>query len=299
MKQTSDGVWYYNSGTTLGKIGTNKWLNNTGYKGIVFDLENDAGYMCWAARDQASDTAYNVKLVYHHNNTIDKPGLHFHCNTYTHGNLYLTDKHRFIWYTDDSIGYDGLMKWVRPSTNTHYITINGNVDKPFLRMHTGSYFRVYEGVTVNFESNINMNGKQVTNQSDARLKTNIKPPEVDALGVIHQIELKQFDWIKSGEHEELGMIAQQLQTVCPELVVEDKDTGTLSIKTTQFIPYLIKAIQDLSSHITNDINTFALRRPWIDPYSDEEKEQFILSISDEEMPPPKEVEYTPITLPVD
>jgi hypothetical protein len=144
---------------------------------------------------------------------------------------------------------------------------------------------------------------KITTSSDARLKTNIKNAEVDALNVINQIELKEFDWIQSGEHESLGIIAQQLQTICPELVKEDEDTGMLSIKTTQFIPYLIKAIQDLSSYIIGDAGTFALHRPWVDPYSDEEKRQFVSDLPDgncsNEPIQLQEVEHTPITLPVD
>lgn len=58
--------------------------------------------------------------------------------------------------------------------------------------------------------------------------------------------MKEFDWIESNEHEDIGMIAQQLKEVLPDLVYEDKETSKLSIKTDILIPYLIKAIQELS-----------------------------------------------------
>lgn len=86
-----------------------------------------------------------------------------------------------------------------------------------------------------------------TNPSDITLKTNIDDTKIDALDKLNQIELKEFDWIKNNEHENIGIIAQQLQDILPDLVCEDSETGKLSIKTTKLIPYLIKAIQELYS----------------------------------------------------
>ena len=80
------------------------------------------------------------------------------------------------------------------------------------------------------------------------MKTNINDTKVNALDILSSIELKEFDWIEDGSHEEIGMIAQQLQTVAPDLVFEDEQTGKLSIKTIKLIPYLIKAIQELSTN---------------------------------------------------
>lgn len=105
--------------------------------------------------------------------------------------------------------------------------------------------------TLSVYGNINMNGYNILNQSDARLKTNIEDTSVNALDKINQIELKEFDWIKTNEHENIGMIAQQLETVLPDLVHRDEKTDKLSIKTDKFIPYLIKAVQELYSLVEN------------------------------------------------
>jgi hypothetical protein len=119
-----------------------------------------------------------------------------------------------------------------------------------------------------------MNGYSIKEQSDARLKTNIQDSSVDAVGLINQIEIKEFDWIETQEHECAGMIAQQLQEVIPDLV-SAKQSGQLTIKTTKLIPYLIKAIQELTAYVTEGTSTFGVREGWKDPYTQQEKIEFI------------------------
>ena len=124
----------------------------------------------------------------------------------------------------------------------------------------------------------------ILNQSDARLKTNITDSQVHALSKLNQIELKGFDWIETGLHEEIGMIAQQLQPILPELVYEDSATGQLSIKTNLFIPYLIKAVQELYARLNEgQAEASPVRSParqnkaikWSDCYTLEDKNAFI------------------------
>lgn len=268
MKQTSTGTWYYNAGTTIGKIGTNKFSDDSGYKGLVFDLENTASYMCWAAKDNDNDTAFSVKLIYHHKSSRNKKGLHFSCDTYADGNLYLTDSNRFKAWSSGGCGFDGKMTWCN-SSNATSVEIDGN----------NTLFNIYNGVSVNFYTDIDMHGYDILNQSDARLKTNIHDTQIDALSAINQIEMKEFDWIENGEHEDIGVIAQQLQTILPDLVHEDESTGKLSIKINKFIPYLIKSIQELTDYITGGVSTFSLNRSWIDPYTEEEKTAFVTTNS--------------------
>jgi hypothetical protein len=109
--------------------------------------------------------------------------------------------------------------------------------------------------------------------------------------------MKEFDWIESQEHENIGMIAQQLQTIMPELVHEDLSNGTLSIKTTKFIPYLIKAIQELTEYITGGISLMSFKDQWSDPYAESEKLQFIESIKNSQTN--TIIEKEPILLPID
>ena len=87
--------------------------------------------------------------------------------------------------------------------------------------------------------------------SDKRLKTNIKPTNVKALETLNNIEIVEFNWKKDGKFEKIGAIAQQVKLVDKDLVVKDaidKNTPSdyLRINYYDTIPYLIKAIQELS-----------------------------------------------------
>ena len=87
--------------------------------------------------------------------------------------------------------------------------------------------------------------------SDKRLKTNIKPTKIKAVDMLNNIEMVEFNWKKDGKFEKIGAIAQQVQLVDKDLVVKDsidKNTPSdyLRINYYDTIPYLIKAIQELS-----------------------------------------------------
>lgn len=94
--------------------------------------------------------------------------------------------------------------------------------------------------------------------SDARLKKNVNRSKLNAIECINEIEMCEYDFIdeKYGEHSNLGYIAQQLQKVIPECVVavpQDKEQmgydELLQVQDTHLIPYLVKAIQELSSKV--------------------------------------------------
>lgn len=92
--------------------------------------------------------------------------------------------------------------------------------------------------------------------SDERLKTNVKPTKINALETLNNIEMVEFNWIKDGEFEKIGAIAQQVQSVEETLVVNDTSdknnpSDYLRISYYNTIPYLIKAIQELSQENTN------------------------------------------------
>lgn len=131
---------------------------------------------------------------------------------------------------------------------------------------------IFKGSEISFFAPLNMNGHSITNQSDVRLKDNIQPADVDAVALINAIDLKSFDWLETGEHQRMGVIAQQVAEVAPELV-DVGDDGVYSIKPLEFIPYLIRAVQQLSS------GTEAARKvEYRDPYSKAEKTAFIQQI---------------------
>ena len=107
--------------------------------------------------------------------------------------------------------------------------------------------------TVVWWSQIN---KANSSSSDERLKTNIKPTKVNALDMLNNIEMVEFNWKKDGKFEKIGAIAQQVQSVEESLIVHDMDdkqtyNDYLRIKYYDTIPYLIKAVQELSEENDN------------------------------------------------
>ena len=87
--------------------------------------------------------------------------------------------------------------------------------------------------------------------SDKRLKTNVKPTKVKAVDLLNKIEIVEFNWKKDNKFEKIGAIAQQVQSVEESLVVHDMDdkqtyNDYLRINYYDTIPYLIKAVQELS-----------------------------------------------------
>jgi hypothetical protein len=85
--------------------------------------------------------------------------------------------------------------------------------------------------------------------SDERLKENISDAE-DAGSKIDAIRIRQFDWKDSGEHQDYGVIAQELQSVAPEAVSEGYTEEEMwSVDYSKLVPTLIKEIQSLRNRV--------------------------------------------------
>lgn len=89
----------------------------------------------------------------------------------------------------------------------------------------------------------------ITSSSDKRLKENIQETKVKALDKIRVLDLVSFDFIKDKKHEEIGLIAQEVQKVVPEAIEVDDETSYLSINYAKFVPYLLKAVQELTDKV--------------------------------------------------
>ena len=88
----------------------------------------------------------------------------------------------------------------------------------------------------------------VSSYSDERLKTNIQTI-TGALDKVSQLRGVSFD--KEGKHE-IGVIAQEIQKILPEVVIEGPDEDkTLSVSYGNIVGLLIEAIKELK----NEINT--------------------------------------------
>ena len=89
----------------------------------------------------------------------------------------------------------------------------------------------------------------LTQNSDRRLKKNIRPLET-ALPNLLQISGYTFNWKAANRSTDtqIGLIAQEVQAVYPELVAESND-GTLSVNYVGLVPVLIEALKTQQAEI--------------------------------------------------
>ena len=85
--------------------------------------------------------------------------------------------------------------------------------------------------------------------SDQRLKENIADAD-DAGSKVDAIQVRQFDWIADGAHQDYGMVAQELLTVAPEAVSAPEDPEEMmGVDYSKLVPMLVKEIQSLRSRV--------------------------------------------------
>lgn len=252
-----NGSHFYRDGIYIGKIGTNSLQNHPEYRGLVFDLEYEAQYMAWSTENSPSGSAYYTKLVWYRDNTIGKKGFNFQDYVYVFGYLRFNENAGVYNYSDNGINLwsDGGVSL--GSSNTSCCEFTGNS------------FRIWNNKSIDFYSTLNLHGWGYTNDSDARMKRNIEETAVDGLGVVNGIDLKSFDWVQSGEHEKIGIIAQQLLEIAPELVETCSD-GHLQLKADKLVYYCIKAIQEMCAALNMGYQVPV----WSDPYTLLDKKTF-------------------------
>jgi cytoskeletal protein CcmA (bactofilin family) len=89
--------------------------------------------------------------------------------------------------------------------------------------------------------------------SDERLKENIQPIQ-NALSKVEAISGNTYDWkegfenIHSHKGNDLGVIAQEVQSIMPEIVTQ-RETGYLAVDYIKLVPVLIEAIKELSAKV--------------------------------------------------
>lgn len=93
----------------------------------------------------------------------------------------------------------------------------------------------------------NSTGTTYNTSSDSRLKENVvdAPTVTDKLS---NIKIRSFDWKETGQHQEYGVIAQEVLEVFPEVVAESPE-GMYSVDYSRFVPMLIQEIQALRKEV--------------------------------------------------
>jgi len=101
---------------------------------------------------------------------------------------------------------------------------------------------------------INATSTSITGLSDERLKENIVDLEI-GLSAVMSLKPRRFDWKEgegSGAKNVAGFIAQEVETVLPDLIedfMHDELDDAKSLRMGDMIPTLVKAIQELSAQV--------------------------------------------------
>ena len=175
--------------------------------------------------------------------------------------------------------------WGKPGDRAWYVTNSGSM---FCKGEAAFYRKVDFSSTGsinfygsnNFYSDVNMNNRDIYgdggnpkggrnavvwwNQvgsgsvkywgdkaSDRRLKENIVPATINAMDIINKLDMVKFDFIENHKHEEVGLIAQEVEKIIPQAISRnpENEDDFLHIDYTAFVPYLIKAIQELNQKV--------------------------------------------------
>ena len=262
LRFNNTGLHFYDNGTYIGKIGTNQWKTRPDIKGLVFDLDTDGGYLSWAKRVNPSDDFYTTMLYFFPDDRIDSQGLHLGTDLYTHNNSIRLDtqSHAYSQAWNNGAGF--------ATAGTFVIADNAN-----------NFISRWQADRISFHKDLYMNGWDIFNQSDERLKTNIRAPTVSALDILCRLQSVQFDWLEGG-HEPLGVIAQQVQEIAPELVSEDEN-GVLSINQTRLTQYLLAAVKELAGLvIPSPMKALFSTQNYSSNYTEEEKQEFLERIKE-------------------
>lgn len=167
------------------------------------------------------------------------------------GNLYMNCGGYTDWLTD-------ILNAKASSSHTHddrYIT---SLDNGYIHVNKINKFSDSDNILFGCS-----NGRNyivaVTIWSDEKIKKNIEDSQVCALDKLNAIKMHEFDFTDEayGSHTECGYVAQELKKIIPEAVVEVPQSKEITgydslcqVNDTKLIPYLVKAIQELSIRIT-------------------------------------------------
>ena len=85
--------------------------------------------------------------------------------------------------------------------------------------------------------------------SDARLKNDIQPID-DALSSVLQLQGKSYRWNEDEDKQDIGLIAQDVEQIFPQLVAEDAN-GFKAIAYSRLTAVLVEAIKEQQGQIAS------------------------------------------------
>ena len=139
---------------------------------------------------------------------------------------------------------------VNPALIIHKGTAATSSNQRFIQFFAGGSATPMGGIVGNGSANV-----QFAALSDAREKTNITPIN-GSLNKILSLNPVEFDWLTSGEHVKAGFVAQDVEGIFPEFVINNISDGQQEPRkgltggmTGGIIAHLVKAIQELKSEL--------------------------------------------------
>jgi len=165
--------------------------------------------------------------------------------TFSNNNTITTTGHIWINNASPSIYFkdtDARGAMLHNNSNLLYILRGCQATNSTTWCQTGGTWPFY----INLENNGAVFGGTVTATSDIRLKTNIKPLPENTLDKVKQLRGVYFNWkteADMGNNRQIGVIAQEVEKIFPELVVNGAD-GYKSVGYDRLGPILIEAIKE-------------------------------------------------------
>lgn len=181
-----------------------------------------------------SNTAYvyaNAADFYIGNGATGRP-LIFFTNTGAVGNTTANGLERMRITAAGNVG-------INSTTPSEKLTVGGNI------IPDGNY----NIGTSTYRWNTIYATNGVINTSDMRMKTNIEPLQY-GLNEVLALEPVRYNWInKPTTDNQIGLIAQQVRKIVPEVVVGNEEKETLGMNYAELVPVLINAIKDLKKDL--------------------------------------------------
>jgi hypothetical protein len=173
--------------------------------------------------------------------------------------------------TEDASGI--VMEDAQDPGQNGRIVYDSGANKLYLQTHGGTGFEMDSSrdIKINESLGIGVAASSTTGRldcsndvvafstSDERLKENIKPLD-NALDKVLKISGVSFDWkelteeekktIHGNEGHDIGVIAQEIEEVLPEVVTE-RESGYKAVKYEKIVPLLIESIKEQQKQIEN------------------------------------------------
>lgn len=158
-------------------------------------------------------------------------------------------------YHDGTKNYDLTLRgniWINGPTSGHFLQIDTNSAATRIASHYNQVV-FYNSGTSTFNA---IQVSNIYNYSDARAKTNISNVS-NGLSTILKLRPVTYDFINKdsrtpfrtgGSGKGLGLLAQEVERILPEIVLTDDEDKKL-INYTALIPVLIESIHELKAEI--------------------------------------------------